>query len=275
LINVFYSDSPSLNSERQKTSRYGGGLHYSNHGYDPTVSRLVEAPLSSSTSFTSPTIDNLSIHNRQHHFISTTNLHVSDKSFGQQRENDHKISLIHSTPFLSQIRDSDSPVLKYSPQQQRKQHVDRHSTVGSDSGIVMVNSNYPPPHDENPVSEKKLTDLVQQLGKQLENDAQKINEKLELKLKNLENMIHQQTYIIRRQDEVIERLKTKILKIETERDHLRERLIIHEQREQDEHDIKKVYNRNDFNSSFYLLLTNTKISQNPKLDRVSVLMVLL
>ncbi|CAF4872772.1 unnamed protein product, partial [Rotaria sp. Silwood2] len=41
----------------------------------------------------------------------------------------------------------------------------------------------------------------------------------ESKLKKLEDMINQQTYIIRQQDEVIERLKSKILKIETERDH--------------------------------------------------------
>jgi len=88
--------------------------------------------------------------------------------------------------------------------------------------------------DDNPVIERKLTYLVQQLGRQLETDAQKLSEKLELKLKNLEHMIHQQTYIIRRQDEVIERLKSKIFKIESERDHFRDRLSLHEQREQDE-----------------------------------------
>jgi hypothetical protein len=47
-------------------------------------------------------------------------------------------------------------------------------------------------------------------------------------------MINQQTYIIRRQDEVIENLKSKISEIETERDHFRNRLSVHEQHEQDE-----------------------------------------
>ncbi len=61
-----------------------------------------------------------------------------------------------------------------------------------------------------------------------------MNDKLEIKLKELENMIHQQTFVIRRQDEVIERLKNQILQIETERDHFRNRLSVHEQREQDE-----------------------------------------
>jgi hypothetical protein len=61
-----------------------------------------------------------------------------------------------------------------------------------------------------------------------------LNDKLEIKLKELENMIHQQTFVIRRQDEVIERLKNQILQIETERDHFRNRLSVHEQREQDE-----------------------------------------
>ncbi|CAF4450237.1 unnamed protein product, partial [Adineta steineri] len=63
------------------------------------------------------------------------------------------------------------------------------------------------------------------------NDAQKINGKLELKLKNLENMIHQQTHIIQRQDEVSERLKNKILEIETDRNQYHEKLLEHEQNE--------------------------------------------
>jgi hypothetical protein len=99
----------------------------------------------------------------------------------------------------------------------------------------MINTNHQHPiTEDNKIIEKKLTNLVQQLGRQLETDAQKLSDKLDIKLKNLEYMIHQQTYIIRRQDEVIERLKSKILKIENERDHFRDRLSIHEQREYDE-----------------------------------------
>ncbi len=134
--------------------------------------------------------------------------------------------------YLSPVRDNESPTLKTTfPQQQ----TDRHSTAGSDSGIVIVNPNQQhQPTDNNEVIEKKLTHLVQKIGRQLETDAQKLSDKLELKLKNLEHMIHQQTYVIHQQDEVIERLKSQILKIETERDHFRERLSIHEQREQDQ-----------------------------------------
>jgi hypothetical protein len=99
----------------------------------------------------------------------------------------------------------------------------------------MVNTIHPHPiTEDNKIIEKKLTNLVQQLGRQLETDAQKLSEKLDIKLKNLEHMIHQQTYIIRRQDEVIEHLKSQIFKIENERDHFRDRLSIHEQREHDE-----------------------------------------
>ena len=179
----------------------------------------------SSNQFTSPTVDNLTIHNRQQ-FISSTNLNSDDLSI-HHRQQQHN----QSTPYLSsQVRENPSPTFKssYKPQQQ----IDRHSNVGSDSGIVITNVH--PTIDDNPLIERKLTDLVQQLGKQLETDAQKLSEKLEFKLKNLEHMIHQQTYIIRRQDEVIERLKGKILKIENERDHFRERLSVHEQREHDE-----------------------------------------
>jgi hypothetical protein len=215
----YYSDSStSPKSERQVYSRFNSDIHYTN-----------KSPLH----FTSPTIDNLSVHNRQQHFISSTNLNVNDPSSLHQQQPLPSSNINNSTPYLSQVRnDDDSPTLK-SPYHQ--QQIDRHSNVGSDSGIVMNNSQHQNPTiDENQIIEKKLTDLVQQLGRQLETDAQKLSEKLELKLKNLEYMIHQQTYIIRRQDEVIERLKSKILKIESERDHFRERLSFHEQREQDE-----------------------------------------
>ena len=118
-----------------------------------------------------------------------------------------------------------------------QQYADRHSIVENGSDTVVLNTHsqqqQPPMHtDENEFVEKKLTNLVQQLGKQLENDAQKLNDKLEIRLKDLESKIHQQTHIIRRQDEVIERLKGQIQHIETERDHFRHRLSVHEQREQ-------------------------------------------
>jgi hypothetical protein len=220
---LYYSDPPSPNSEHRLSYRYNGGIHYT------TKSHPVESSLNNLTNFTSPTIDNLSVHNRPEHFISSTNVNVN------QQQNDYRNPLNFSTPYLSQIRDdnNDSPTMKSSYQQQQ---TDRHSNVGSDSGIVMMNPINPQHQisDDNQLIEKKLTNLVQQLGRQLETDAQKLSEKLELKLKNLEHMINQQTYIIRRQDEVIERLKNKILKIESERDHFRERLSIHEQREQDE-----------------------------------------
>lgn len=212
-LKFYYSDSTSSpKSDHRLSSGHNGGIRYTN-----------KSPLNNSTQFTSPTIDNLSLHNRQQHFTSSTNLNVT--------ENNYRNSLNRSTPYLSQIRDDDNSQVFKAPYQ----HIDRHSNVESDSGIVMVNSNHQQQLiDENQIIEKKLTTLVQQLGRQLETDAQKLSEKLELKLKNLEYMIHQQTYIIRRQDEVIERLKTKILKIENERDFFRDRLSIHEQREQDE-----------------------------------------
>jgi hypothetical protein len=189
-------------------------------------------------------MDNLSVHNRQHTFTSTTNLNLNEHSSRRPQQQQQQNSRVRSTPYLSQIHDNEPSTLKSSFQQQQ---TDRHSTVGSDSGIVMVNANshhrrqqqqqqqqQPPQQyqsDENHFVEKTLSDVVQQFRKQLESDAQKINEKLELKLKNLEDMIHQQTFVIRRQDEVVERLKNKILKIESERDHFRERLSAHEQDE--------------------------------------------
>ena len=163
---------------------------------------------------------------QQNHFISTTSLTINEKPLHRQQQ--------QRPPYSPPIRETDSPQLRFPSQSQL--NIDRQSTAGSDSGIVTIAStSHPPqPGDENHVVEKKLTNLVHQLGKQLENDAQKLNEKLELKLKNLENMIHQQTYIIRKQDEVIEQLKAQILHIESERDHFRQQLIVHEQREQNE-----------------------------------------
>ena len=245
---ISHSDSPpSPHSDHQSSSRYNDtGIPYI------TKSRISESP----THFTTPTTENLSIHNRQQqHFTSSTNLNVNDRSLHrqqqQQQTNNYRNPLNHSSPYLSHIRDYDqSPTFKSSNHQQ--QQTDRYSAVGSDSGIVMINSTHHQQqtnliNDENQIIEKKLTTLVQQLGKQLETDAQKLSEKLEIKLKNLEYMIHQQTYIIRRQDEVIERLKTKILKIENERDHFRDRLSQHEQRQHDE----KKYST-DESTSIYL-----------------------
>ncbi|CAF4372358.1 unnamed protein product, partial [Rotaria sp. Silwood2] len=177
ILFTLFAYSPPGSDIRQTTSRYGGGLRYSNHGYDPTVARLVEAPLSDPTHFTSPTVDNLSVHNRQQHFVSTTNLNISEKEFRrqqQQEQQQQQSSLINSPPYTSLIRDDDSSVFKSSTQEQhqQQQQQDRHSTVGSDSGIVMVHSNSQPQQqsDENQLVERKLTTLVQQLGKQLEND---------------------------------------------------------------------------------------------------------
>jgi hypothetical protein len=228
--------SQSADINHQLPSHYYTDIPYKNSDYEPATSHLVETPLNTTTHFTSPTVDNLSVHNRQQHFISTTNLSAHDPSYRHQQQNDHKHPLTYSTPYLSQVRDIDSPPFKttFQPQQQQQQ-IDRHSAVGSDSGIVMTNSNHQQQtHENTPVMEKKLTNLVQQLGRQLETDTQKLNEKFEIKLKSLEHMINQQTFVIRRQDEVIERLKSKILHIETERDHFRQRLSIHEQRENDD-----------------------------------------
>ena len=217
------------------------------------------SPLIQSTNhhFTSPTIDNITVHNHQEEHSIPSN----DRTFRRQQ--------IHrSTPYLSsQIPDNSSSTLKSSIQHT---HVDHHSTVGSDSGIVLNNPSTN--IDGNPLIERKLTDLVHQLGKQLETDAQKLSEKLELKLKNLEHMIHQQTYIIRRQDEVIERLKSKILKIENERDHFRERLSVHEQREHDEinKDETRKTNEKKTKSLFYLQIDlDRKIFEHDDLQPTS------
>ncbi|CAF4328596.1 unnamed protein product [Rotaria sp. Silwood2] len=232
-----YQTPQSTDTDRQLSNCYGIGvsLRYADQEYEP-IKCSFESPSNNSASFTSPTIDNLTVHNRQQHFVSTTNLSVNDSlSRRQQQQNNPRTSFTHSTPYLSQTRDDDSSAFQSSLQQKQQQYTDRYSTVGSDSGIVIVHPNHPnQTTDGNQVVERKLTDLVQKLGRQLETDTQQLSEKLESKLKNLEHMINQQTFIIREQDEVIERLKTKIFKIETERDQFRERLSIHEQREYDD-----------------------------------------
>ncbi|CAF1582084.1 unnamed protein product [Rotaria magnacalcarata] len=234
-----YQNSLAADSDHQlSTSPYGGSLHYANNDYESTKSHTVTSPVNNVTSATNSTTEILPVYNRQQHFISTTNLSVNDtlsrrQQQQQQQQNSHKSTLHYSTPYLSQLRDDDSSTFKHTFQQQQ-QFNDRYSNVGSDSGIVMVQSTYQQEtKGDDKVMEKKLTDLVQKLGQQLETDTQKLSDKLETKLKSLEHMINQQTFIIREQDSVIERLKAKISKIETERDHFRDRLSIHEQREQD------------------------------------------
>ncbi|CAF1327740.1 unnamed protein product [Adineta ricciae] len=198
--NNSYQTSPPSNGDRQFTSQYNNGLRYTSHTYDSNKTQHAESPI-----------------HMPSHFTTTTNFNVNEKPS-------------HTTTYLSAHRENESST--YRPISSQL-HTDHHSTVESDSGIVMTNTNHLST-DENQIIEKKLTTLVQRIGRQLETDAQKLSDKLETKLKNLENMIHQQTYVIRQQDEVIERLKTKISKIETERDHFRDRLSYHEQSKLDE-----------------------------------------
>ncbi|CAF3432081.1 unnamed protein product [Rotaria socialis] len=273
-----YQNSLAADSDHQlSSSRYGGSLHYTNNDYESTKSHAVISPVNNVTSATSSTTEILPVYNRQQHFISTTNLSVNDTlpRHQQQQQNSHKSSLHYSTPYLSQLRDDDSSTFKHPCQHhhhhhhQQQQFNDRYSNVGSDSGIVMVQSNHQQEtKNDNKVMEKKLTDLVQKLGQQLETDTQKLSDKLETKLKNLEHMINQQTFIIREQDSVIERLKAKISKIETERDHFRDRLSIHEQREQDDKTIPiaKVIDKNanarDIEEIYYNNSPNRKQSNS-------------
>ncbi|CAF1245473.1 unnamed protein product [Rotaria sordida] len=233
-----YVAPPSTDTDYQVSPRYGVGdsLTYTDEAYEPTKSHPYGSALNNSTSYTSPTSDNLAVHSRQQHFSSTTNLNVNGTlSRRQQQQNIPKSSFTQSTPYLSQIRDDDPSTFKSSSQQKDQQrYTDRHSIIGSDSGIVIVHGNQPRRKtDDNQIVEKKLTNLVQKLGRQLETDTQHLSEKLESKLKNLEHMINQQTFVIREQDGVIEHLKTKISKIETERDTFRDRLSVRE------HDDKK------------------------------------
>ncbi|CAF5045148.1 unnamed protein product, partial [Rotaria magnacalcarata] len=74
----------------------------------------------------------------------------------QQQQNSHKSTLHYSTPYLSQLRDDDSSTFKHTFQQQQ-QFNDRYSNVGSDSGIVMVQSTYQQEtKGDDKVMEKKL-----------------------------------------------------------------------------------------------------------------------
>lgn len=216
---------------------YGGSLHYVTSDYEPTKPQIYSSPLNHSTSAISPKVDNASTHHCPQHYVSTTNLSVNATlSRPEQQDpnqlNNYKSSLYYSSPYLSQVYDEDATTYRFLYQQQAPEH---HSTVGSDSGIVIIQPGYQQAtNDDNKGVERKLKDLVQKLENQLETDTLKLNNKLDTKLKSLENMIHQQTFVIREQDQVIENLKTKISKIETERDHFRDQLGAHEQRERNE-----------------------------------------
>ena len=209
---LFCSDPVDLDSAHQITPRFASGARYTEVGFDPSKSRVIEP---------SPS-DPLVAHSRAQHFVSTTNLNINESSSRRQsvqRVNEQNTGLHQSTPYLPHTGRDDSPTFR---DRSRQQPADRYSTAGSDSGIVIVNANHrQSTSEEHQVIERKLTELVQQLGRQLESDSQKLNEKLEVKLKNLENMINQQTFIIQKQDNVIEQLKEKILHLETERDDFR------------------------------------------------------
>lgn len=210
---LFTSVPPKLDPDRQGPTRYSSGTLYY---VDPI------RPTDSSSSLNDPHSTPPQRHPQ--HFISTTNLNINETGPSSSRRSSFQPN--HSTPYVNRIVDGEITKLpNHRPQ------CDRHSTIESDSGIV-VNQTNSSLIEQQPKIEKKLTALIEQLGKQLESDAQKLNEKLETKLQNLEKMINQQTYIIQRQDEVIERLKTKMIQIENERDQFRERLIIQENEKQ-------------------------------------------
>lgn len=197
---LFTSALPKLDAiDRTAPSRYSSGTLYY---VDPV------RPAGSVSSLAHATQDPLSTPARHpQHYISTTNLNI----------NDHASTLRPSLP-INRFGEGET-------------NASRHSTVESDSGIVIVHPNTSA-MEQQPKIEKKLTEVIEQMRRQLETDAQKLNEKLESKLQNLEKMINQQTYIIQRQDEVIERLKTKMVQIENERDLFRERLIAQEHEKQ-------------------------------------------
>ena len=225
---LFSSDPSTRDTDYQLTSRHAtGGTPYTELGFDASKSRVLEP------SPTSPSSDASAVPHRSQHFVSTTNLNINESSSRRQslqRANDQNSAFNHSTPYLPRIGLDDSPTLRARSRQQQQQITDRYSTAGSDSGIVVVSSN--PRHstsEENQSMEKKLTELVQQLGRQIESDSLKLNERLEEKLKNLENMINQQTFIIQKQDNVIEQLKDKILHLETERDDFRAQVQLQKQ----------------------------------------------
>lgn len=226
-FDLFSLGSSSADSDRQQSARYVYNIRYKTNDYEPPKSRLTTSALNNSVNLNNPITDNLSNQNRQPYFISTTNLNVNDGSYRQPQENLRKNPVNYSTSYLPEVRDDDFTTFRYT---YRQQVADRNSAVGSDSGIVMAAPihQYGPKEDVQ-VADPKLSAIVEQLERQLETDTTKINEKLETKLKSLETMIHQQTFIIDKQDKVIEDLKGKISKIETERNNFRDRLSTREQ----------------------------------------------
>ena len=155
----YYLDPLGTDSERQSSSRYGGGLRYSNYGYDPVKTRLVASPLNSSIYLPSATIDNLPVQNRRQHCISTTNLSVNDISscYQEQQQNDYRNSLNHSTPYLSHIRDDGSSTVKSSCQQQP-----------ADRYLLNSNQQYQTTHNSEMI-ERKVTDVVQKIKTTIRN----------------------------------------------------------------------------------------------------------
>ena len=121
-----------------------------------------------------------------------------------QPQHYHTPSRNQSTPYLAQAQDND-----------------RRPNGSSESDGGTAYASRPNRSAEGTQAmEKKFTDLVQQLRQQFDTDTEQLNEKLETKLKNLESMINQQTFIIQRQDDTIEKLKDQIRKLESERDYL-------------------------------------------------------
>lgn len=138
-------------------------------------------------------------------FVSATNVTMNGVSSRQpQPQHYHTPTRNQSTTYLTQVQEND-----------RRPN----GSFASDGGTAYA-SRPNRSADDNQAMEKKFTDLVQQLRQQFDADTEQLNEKLETKLKSLETMIEQQTFVIKRQDETIDHLKNKIQKLESERDYL-------------------------------------------------------
>ncbi|CAF0931086.1 unnamed protein product, partial [Didymodactylos carnosus] len=154
---------------------------YSTYGYDPSTIRLVglpELPYPSN-------INQMSKYNQQ----IEINGHFPNRSTVELMPN--------------------------SKQDSFNSHFRQQNIIGSESFLNTVmslngNRNYGS-------VEKNLADLVSMLGRQLEIESQRLNAKVEEKLQNLEGMMNQQTHIVRKHDEIIEHLKTKISTISNQR----------------------------------------------------------
>ncbi|CAF0816772.1 unnamed protein product [Didymodactylos carnosus] len=215
----------SLSSTTNETAVRYPTYNSSSHEYNPVMTRLVDLPVLPSTS----SVDKISKHNQPQIYVSATNVSLNGTNDQNRIENirsmpiskyDTNSSYHRQQNINSNSNTALSALVRSTPLvgggDQASSIVDSDSALGT---IVSVNGN-----GDQGVMERKLSDMLSKLGKQLETESQLVNAKLEQKLKNLEEMINQQTYIIRRQDEVIERLKTKISRIETERDSFRDKL---------------------------------------------------